>query len=73
MKIQERVNFTMSDGKYIGQMVDIPGVIMEATSMEELSRKMKVAGKIFLATIKETLDQDDPFEFVYNEDFDKNE
>jgi predicted RNase H-like HicB family nuclease len=61
---KERINYTVENGIYVGQMIDIPGVIIQAKSFEELKIKAKIQAEMYIKFIQDTLKTDEPFEFV---------
>ena len=60
----ERVNYIIDNNVYTGYCVNIPGLVVQANSFEEMQLSMH---EIFSAFIKDKLNllnSDDPFTFV---------
>ena len=59
----ERLNYCITkDGKYIGTLVNIPSVTVQADNLEELERKAKIMAKSMLKHLTECLEH--PFNSV---------
>jgi len=61
---KERINYVIDGVYYVGYMVNMPSVVVQARSKEEMVRKAKVAVKMWLNFMSETINRDDPFETV---------
>jgi len=64
----ERVNFVREDNLYIGHSVNLP-LVCQATSKEELHRKMKIMLKSYCQFIIDNLDKDLDLREVTKEQF----
>lgn len=62
---KERINYTVSDGYYIGYSVNIPGIIVQAKSMEEMEKKIKATFKMWMKMMNEVLESGEPFEYKH--------
>lgn len=70
MAHKERINY-IRDGEYfIGHPVNIKGVTVQATSLEDLKEKTKMLCNHMIDFHKKTLDQDEPFELYEETDGD---
>lgn len=60
-KYQERLNYQITpEGHYVGQLANLGGYIVQAKSLEELERKMKVSMGMMLDLLTEAWEQ--PFD-----------
>ena len=65
INFKERINYTIEDGgSYMGYPVNHPGVLVNAGTLKELERKMKIMLQSHLDFYSDVLNQDQPFEFV---------
>lgn len=61
---KERVNYVISpEGKYVGYSVNLPFIVGQADSLEDLNNSMKEILKIFLEDYQKLSDSGDPFEY----------
>ena len=60
---KERVNYSISEGLYVGHGVNIP-VVCQAKSLVELEHKLKIMAASWLKYMTQILDQEHPFEFT---------
>lgn len=61
--MKERINWIKEGDTYIGKVVNIPGVCVQANSFEEMVLQMKDICKIWLNHHLKTLEQKEPFDF----------
>ena len=60
---KERINYIKNDkGTYTGYAVNLPMIIGQANSLEELKANMKEIGLFVVQHYKEMFEQDEPFE-----------
>ena len=65
--MKERINYTIIDGIFIGEMVNFP-CICQAYSLEDLEHKMKLMLKGWLEFSNKILQEENPFEFIEGDD-----
>lgn len=68
LKFKERVYYIKEGIHYVGKPVNIRGVVVQATTLDDLKIKMKSLCKIVLEHHFDILDNDDPFELVEEKD-----
>lgn len=68
MDHKERINYVRDGEYYVGCPVNISGIVVQAKSLDELKRKCKAMYIMHLNFMKETIDQEEPFELVEMED-----
>lgn len=60
---KERINYIISEeGKYTGYSVNLPMIVGQADSLEELEESMKEMAAVVLEHFQETFNQVEPFE-----------
>lgn len=60
---RERVNYIISEGKYTGYSVNMPFIVGQCDSINELSNAMRVMLKEHIKYLNDLLSQEEPFEF----------
>lgn len=65
----ERINYVISEGFYIGSAVNLPFTV-QADTFEQMKKGVREIAAAYLSDLTKRLSQDEPFEFVEVETFD---
>lgn len=60
---KERINYVQGFYGFTGQSVNIPGLIVEGDSLEELEKSAKDMLEVIIEHLTDLLEQEEPFEF----------
>ncbi len=61
---KERINYIIEkNGDVVGYSVNTP-VLVQGKNMDDMKRKIKILMKSYVKGLQETLDLEEPFEFV---------
>lgn len=61
---KERINYVISaEGKYVGYTVNMPFIVGQADSIDELENAMRVMLKAYARHLQDLLASDEPFEY----------
>lgn len=58
---KERLNYVVTDNCVVGATVNLP-LVCQADNIEDLKRKMKIMGQLYIKHIAENFEMDEPFE-----------
>ena len=63
---RERINYVIENGRYCGHAVNMP-LVCEGATLEELKKRMLILAKMHIEFMQETMEMEEPFHFVEQE------